>query len=246
MIAVLRVAVCMKQVLDPEAPASTLVIDEEALTVSAPGTPPLWNPNDLNALKAANDLGDAEITIVTAGPSLSKNLILKALAHGAAKAVVVEASMTYDSAVTAQTLVEALAKAGEFDLILTGRRAPDTNAGAVGFLLARELGRPVVALATAIRVDEGGESIEVDRLVDGGIETITCPLPAVVTVSNEVGELPYTEFKAIAAAKKKPLETLAVTPESPVPVVKLAAMEKPDFERECKMIDADALVELLA
>lgn len=242
----MRVAVCMKQVLDPEAPASTLVIDEQTLTVSAPGTPPLWNPNDLNALKAANDLGEAEITIVTAGPSTSKNLILKALAHGAERAVVVEAPATYDSDLTAQTLADALGKAGEFDLVLTGRRAPDTNAGAVGFSLAQKLGRPVVALATAIRVADGGQSIEVDRLVDGGVETVTCPLPAVVTVSNEVGELPYTEFKAIAAAKKKPLETLAAAPESPAPVVRPAAMEKPVFERECKMIDVDALVELLA
>lgn len=236
----------MKQVLDPEAPASTLVIDEEALTVSAPGTPPLWNPNDLNALKAANDLGEAEITVVTSGPSPSKTLVLKALAHGAERAVVVEAPPTYDSALTAQTLANALAEVGGFDLILTGRRAPDTNAGAVGFLLAQKLGWPVVALATAIRVADGGQSIEVDRLVDGGIETVTCPLPAVVTVSNEVGELPYTEFKAIAAAKKKPVETLAVAPESADPVVKLTAMEKPVFERECQMIDADALAELLA
>lgn len=242
----LRVAVCMKQVLDPEAPASTLVIDELSLAVSAPGTPPLWNPNDLNALKAANDLGDAEITVITAGPSPSKNLILKALAHGASRAVIVEAPTSYDSGFTAQILADALLEAGEFDLILTGRRAPDTNAGAVGFMLAQRLGLPVIALATAIKVVDGGRCVEVDRLIDGGIETTTSPLPTVVTVSNEVGELPYTEFKAIAAAKKKPIETIVASPEAPDLAVKLVAMEKPVFERTCQMIDAAELAELLA
>lgn len=246
----LRVLVCVKQVLDPEAPPSTLEVDPGGLGVSARGTPPVLNPYDANALKAALDLrdggegGGVGITVLTVGPSPAPAVMLKALAAGADRVLALkvpeEAAALADGARTARRLAALVERVGGFDLVLAGRQAADTNAGAVGSLLAGLLGVPVVTLAVALRRGEGAEVV-VERLVDGGTETVACPLPAVVTVSSEVGELPYPPLPALQAARRKPVDVL--TPEdlgledAPADLV-LTGLTRPSLDRDCEIIDA--------
>lgn len=254
----LRIAVCMKQVLDPEAPASTLRIDATTLRVSAPGTPPLWGPYDLNALKLAGDLKraatsgelgnvtDAEVVLLTAGSNISKTLVIKALASGADSAVILErnsGAALDDSRQTAAALAAMATHSGEFDLILTGRRAPDTNAGAVGAYLAELTGAALLSLATDVEIVDspGGPLLRVTRLTGRGTEIVECGLPAVLTVSSEVGELGLTEFKNVIAAKKKPIEVL--TPVDLPNLVEvtpavLHGLAHADFERDCQLIES--------
>ena len=140
-----RIIVCMKQVLDPEAPSSAFQIDPEAKRVIPPkGVPPVLNPFDENALEAAlriKDTQGAEITVISMGRNLAKPVVRKSLAVGVEQLILLEddAFEELDSSSTAHVLALAIKKIGEYDLILCGREAADTDAGQVGSGIAEIL-----------------------------------------------------------------------------------------------------------
>jgi len=112
-----------------------------------------------------------------------------------------EAFVDGDSWATANSLAMAVKKVGEYDLILTGREASDTNAGQVGSGIAEILGLPSVTLVKKIEILDGKAKVE--RVTADGYEVIEVSLPAVLTISNEIGEPRYPTIKGIMAAKKK-------------------------------------------
>ncbi|MDH5781072.1 MAG: hypothetical protein OEZ07_00695 [Dehalococcoidia bacterium] len=113
-----NIIVCMKQVLDPEAPVSTYQVDAEAKRVVQRGVPPVLNPYDENALEAALRIKDTQMSKITAismGRSLSKAVARKALAAGADQMVLLEDSAFegLDSWATALILAAAIKKIGK-------------------------------------------------------------------------------------------------------------------------------------
>jgi electron transfer flavoprotein beta subunit len=204
----LRIIVCMKQVLDPEAPSSAFKVDPEAKRVLPPaGVPPVLNPFDENALEAAlriKDSQDTEIIILSVGRSLAKAVVKKPLAAGADHLILLEddAFADLDSFATAHVLSLAIRKIGKFDIILCGREAADTDAGQVGPGIAEILGIPSVTVARSVKTNNG--KVIVERVVSDGYEVIESPMPVLVTASSEVGELRPTPLKAILEAQKKP------------------------------------------
>ncbi|GAH10507.1 unnamed protein product, partial [marine sediment metagenome] len=90
---------------------------------------------------------------------------------------------------------------GDYDIIFCGREASDWNAGQVGSGIAELLGLPSVTLAKKIDISDGKARVE--RVTDEGYEVIELSLPALITVSNEIGEPRYPTIKGIMAAKKK-------------------------------------------
>ena len=108
-----------------------------------------------------------------------------------------------DSWSTANALATAIKKIGEYDLIFCGRQAADWDAGQVGAGIAEILGIPSVTLAKKAEVADGKAKVE--RVVTDGYQVIEVGLPALITVSNELGEARYATLKGImAAAKKQP------------------------------------------
>ena len=105
-----------------------------------------------------------------------------------------------DSRGTALALAKAIEKIGDVDLILCGRQAADTDAGQVGIGIAAMLDIPAITLAQKVEVKDG--SVRVERLVAEGYEVVEAALPALVTASNEVGELRFPPVKAVIAAQK--------------------------------------------
>ena len=190
----MKILVCVKVVLDPEAPASLFKVDSEANKVIPPkGTPPVLNPFDENALEAALKIKDSDkgvsITVISLGKNIPKPVIKKSLATGADNLVLLEDESfeDLDSYSTANTLVKAIQKMGSYDLILCGREAADTDAGQVGLGIAEILGIPSVSLAG--KIEAGDKQLKVDRVTSTGYETVEVSLPAVVTVSSEIGTL---------------------------------------------------------
>ncbi len=205
----LRIIVCMKQVFDPEAPASSFQVDSEAKRVIPPkGTPPVLNPFDENALEAALRIKDTEggkITVVSMGLRLAKPVLRESLAVGADELILLEddAFEDFDSYATAYILVTAIKKIGEYDLILCGRQAADTDAGQVGSGIAEILGIPSITVARKIEVSNG--KVRVERIVSEGYDIIEAPMPVLVTASSEIGDLREPGVEAFVAAAKKPV-----------------------------------------
>lgn len=201
------IIVCMKQVLDPEAPVSAFKIDPEAKRAIPPkGTPPVLNPNDENALEIAlriKEAQPAEITVISMGRQLARPVVKKSLAVGANELVLLEDEVfeDLDSYSTAYVLAAAIKKLGKYDLILCGRQAADTDAGQVGSGIAEILGIPSITVAQKAEVSDG--KVRVERVVSDGYEVIETSMPAVVTASNEVGDLRSPTMKAVMEAQKK-------------------------------------------
>ena len=244
----MRIIVCMKQVPDPAAPPSGITVDTEAKRVIMPqGTPPVMNPYDENALEAALKIKDtqaATVTVISAGKNLAKTVLRKSLAAGADELILLEdnAFEKLDSYATAHLLTTAIREAGEYDLILCGRQAADTDAGQVGSGIAEILKIPGITAACKVEVSDG--KVMVERVVSDGYEEIEAPTPALVTVSSEIGDLRYPGVKEVMAAQKMPI-TIRKGPELSIDVTGLKSLNMvglsvpPGRKTECQFIEGE-------
>ncbi len=244
----LRIIVCVKQVPDPEGPPTSYEVNEQDNRVIIKGISPVINPFDENALEAAiriKETREAKITLLSMGRNLSRAVLLRAMATGVDEAVLVEGdefeATCLDSRATAEILTEVIKQLGEFNLILTGRQASDTNSGQVGLGIAKLLG--VSALTLAQKVEVTGDKVIVERVLSRGYETVEVPTPALVTVSGELGDLRYPSMPAIKAAKKLPQTVLTADQlgiNLPVSaMVETTKLTSPLRERSCTIIEGD-------
>jgi electron transfer flavoprotein beta subunit len=201
-----NIIVCVKQVPNPEIPMGKFRIDTKTNSVIPPeGVPPVISPFDEQAVEAALRLKEqcgGKITAITMG--VATDVLKHAISMGADEGIILEdeAFANPDSFSTAYVLTCAIRRIGEYDLILCGRQAADWDAGQVGIIIAENLGIPAVTFARKIEAIGGG--IRVERVLIDGSEVLEAPTPALVTVSNEIGQprLP-TGWGIIAAARKK-------------------------------------------
>ena len=206
----MHVVVCVKQVPNPEAAFSMLKVDEQAKkVVPAAGLQLVMSPFDEQALEAALRVRDAgsqaKITALSVGPESARNALKHALAMGADEAILIHDDDAADapSEAVAHMLARAMRELAPVDLILTGRQAADWDAGIVGCGIAELLELPVVTFACSIEAN--GESVRVERVLPDGFETIEAGLPAVVTVSNELGAARKPSLRETMRAARKPL-----------------------------------------
>jgi electron transfer flavoprotein beta subunit len=204
----LDIIVLIKQIPDPEIPPASFKIDAAANKVVPPaGVAPVIDPYSEHALEAALRLKDANpgstIKAVSMGVGLNKDLLKKALALGADELILLDdpAFADLDSAGSAAALAMAIKKIGKFDVILTGRQAADWDAGQVGQLVAGTLNLPAVTYAR--KIEATGGKLRVERVTAEGYEVVESPIPAVVTVTGELGKLRLPNIKGVLAAKKK-------------------------------------------
>jgi len=203
----LNMIVCCKQVLDPEAPPASFKIDPSTnKVIPPPGVPPVVNPFDEQAVEAAlriKDLQGGKITVLSMGNNLLRDVVKKPLSMGADELILLEdeAFEGGDSWSIAFALATAIKKVGEYDIIFCGRQAADWDAGQVGSGIAEILGIPGVTLAKKVEATDGKARVE--RVISDGYQVIEVTLPALITVSNELGEARYATLKGIMAASKK-------------------------------------------
>jgi electron transfer flavoprotein beta subunit len=203
----LTIAVCVKQVVDPEAPLSLFAIAPDGRNlVPPPGTPPVLSTFDENALEAALRIKDAvgaRVVVFSLGNRLARPVLKKTLAAGADELVLLEDEgfTELDSSGTALALAAGIRKLGGIDLVLCGRQAADTDAGQVGIGIASILGLPAITLAQHVELMGDGK-LRVERVLHDGHEVVEVFLPAVVTASNEIGELRFPPVKAVIAAQR--------------------------------------------
>lgn len=203
----INIIVCIKQVLDPEAPTSAFSIDPVARrAIPAPGIPPVLNPYDENALEAAlriKDRQSAKITVLSMAPHFARPVMRKTLALGADELVLLEDKLfdNFDSYFTAFVLAKAIRKVGKYDIILCGREAADSDSGQVGIGIAEILRLPGITLARKLETING--KVRVERLRSDGYEVVEAPMPVLVTATSEIGELRTTSVTELILAQQK-------------------------------------------
>jgi len=242
---------CVKQVPDPEAPASQFKVDEVAKKVlPIPGVQPVPSQFDTIGVEAAlrikDKVGDTTITVLTLGPDSYKDTIKHCLAMGVDEGVHINdpALNEADHWATAEILAAAIKKLEPADLIICGRQAVDWDMGVVGSTLAELMGLPVVTLAKDVQM-EGGK-VTVERLLMDGAETVEATTPCVITVSNELGEPRYPQLRQIMAAARKEVKALTASDlgiDGAKNRVVLEALFVPETEVETEFIEAETLKE---
>src|SRR4051794_30838109 len=192
----MNVVVCAKQIPDPAAPGE---LDPNTNTLKREGKLILDDSDAYGvemALQLADKAGGGEVTLVSMAPNSEVGGLRTALAMGAAKAILVsdDALKGSDALSTAKVLSAAIKRA-EPDLILAATESTDGYTGTLPVQVAELMGLPSVTFAKHIEVD--GQTVKVQRQTEAGYDEITCPLPALVTVTAGVVEPRYPSFKGI-------------------------------------------------
>ena len=150
----------------------------------------------------------SEIVAVSCGVQQSQETIRTALAMGADRGILVTSDQPLEPLGIAK-LLKAIVEKEQPELVILGKQAVDNDNNQTGQMLAALLGWPQGTFASKIEREDG--ALKVTREIDGGLETLTLKLPAVVTADLRLNEPRYASLPNIMKAKKKPLETM--TPE---------------------------------
>jgi electron transfer flavoprotein beta subunit len=196
----------VKRVPDSEA---RIKIAADGKSIDGSGIKFVLNPYDEyaveEALKLKEAAGTGEVVVLSVGPDTAQETIRTALAMGADRGVLLRSEhLPLDPLPVAKALVAEL-KDGGYDLILFGKMAIDDSSHAVGAMVAELLGLPCVSAAARLEIADGTGTAE--REIEGGVEVVQFPLPAVVTADKGLNEPRYPALRGIMMAKKKPLET---------------------------------------
>lgn len=205
--------VCAKQIPDPETPPAAFRIDEaKNEVIPAQGIAPVLSQFDGMAAEAALRLveaaGEGRITVISLGQESAQAAIKQVLAMGADEGILLEdeALQGGDSYTTARTLAAAINHLGDVDAVFCGRQAADWDMGQVGLGIAELLGWPAAIIGKDVQIDGG--NLVVQRVLADGFETVSMPTPAVVTISNEIGDPRYPKLQQIMQAARKTVTRL--------------------------------------
>ena len=207
------------------------------------------NPFDEIAVEEAVRLKEAgaatEIVAVSCGPQACQETLRTALAIGADRAILVESDAELQPLAVAKLLKAVCIKENP-TLVVLGKQAIDDDSNQTGQMLAALLGWPQATFASRIKLSS--EKAEVTREVDGGLETVSIKLPAVVTTDLRLNEPRYVTLPNIMKAKKKTLEVLkpdALGVDVSPRLSTVKVVEPPKRKAGTKVPDAKALVDRL-
>lgn len=201
----MKIAVCVKRVPDSE---TRVKIAPDGKSLDEAGVKFVLNPYDEFALEEAlrrkEQAGAGEVVVLCLGPAAAQETLRTALAMGADRAVLLQTDrVPADGLEVARALVAEL-RGGAYDLILFGKAAIDDANQQVGPMVAELLGLPCVTSVAHLTIANG--ALEAEREIEGGLEVVTCSLPAVLTCDKGLNTPRLPSLKGIMAAKKKPLE----------------------------------------
>lgn len=170
------------------------------------------NPFDEIAIEESLKLREAksvkEIIAITIGPSKAQETLRTALALGVDKAVHIETAEGLDvPPLQVAKLLKAYVDKSKADLVILGKQAIDDDSNQTGQMLAGLLKWPQATFASKVDIKDG-KSIVVSREIDGGMETLESPLPAIITTDLRLNTPRFATLPNIMKAKKKPIDKL--------------------------------------
>ncbi len=186
-----------------------------------------------------------EVIVVSIGPATAQEQLRTALALGADRAVLLETELSVDSLQVAKLLAQ-LVRQEQPGLVILGKQAIDSDNNQTAQMLAALTGMGQGTFASKVVVT--GDTVAVTREIDGGLQTVSLKLPAIVSTDLRLNEPRYASLPNIMKAKKKPLEVMAadslgVSLASNVKVLKVTAPSS--RQAGIKVDSVDALVEKL-
>lgn len=237
----MKILVCISKT--PDTTAKIAFTDNNTKFAEA-GVQWIINPYDewyalVKAIELKEKDASVVIHLVTVGGTDAEPIIRKALALGGDEAIRVNTSPTDSYQVAEQ--IAAIAREGNYDLVLTGKETIDYNGGAVGGMLAEMLDQPYVALATALQLS--GTTATVTREIEGGEETLEASLPLVISCQKGMAEARIPNMRGIMAARTKPLKVVEAVPvDSPM---QFTGFGLPPAKAGVKLVAPDNMDELV-
>ncbi|KJJ95765.1 hypothetical protein UB44_22225 [Burkholderiaceae bacterium 26] len=202
----MKVLVAVKRVIDPNVKVR---VKADGSGVDLAGVKMSMNPFCEIAVEEAVRLKEkgiaTEVIAVSCGTSACQETLRTAMAIGADRGILVEAADELQPLAVAKLLFAIVQKESPA-LVLLGKQAIDDDCNQTGQMLAALMRRPQATFASELVVD--GNEARVTREVDGGLESISVPLPAVVTADLRLNEPRYVTLPNIMKAKKKPLDVI--------------------------------------
>jgi len=233
----MKIAVCIKRVPDSE---TRVKIAADGKSLDEAGVKFVLNPYDEfaveEALRRKEAAGTGEVAVFSLGPAAAQETIRTALAMGADRGVLLQTDKIPADPFEAAKLLAAELRGSSWDLILFGRMAIDDYNTQVGPLVAELLNLPCVTAVAHLDID--GTKGVAEREIEGGIEVVDFPLPAVLTADKGLNEPRYPALKGIMAAKKKPLEVKPVQPGTGT--LEIVALIPPPERKEGKIVGEGA------
>ncbi|KAF9143327.1 hypothetical protein BGX30_000768 [Mortierella sp. GBA39] len=209
----LRILVATKRVIDY---AVKIRVNAAGSAVETANVKHSMNPFDeigteqaiqIKEALAKSKTGTAEIVVVSCGPAKSQETLRTALAMGADRAIHVDSEEELQPLAVAK-LLKAVVEKEKPDMVILGKQAIDDDSNQTGQMLAGLLNWPQATFAS--KVELGDKSMTVTREVDGGVETVKTPLPAILTTDLRLNVPRYASLPNIMKAKKKPLAKFTV------------------------------------
>lgn len=202
----MKVLVPVKRVVDynikPRVAADGSGVETQGVKMS-------MNPFDEIALEEAlrlREKGQAdEVVAVTIGAQVAQDVLRTAMAMGADRAILIQTDAEVEPRAVS-SLLKAVVEKEQPGLVSMGKQAIDDDMNATGQMLAARLGWPQGTFASKVEIADG--RVGVAREVDGGTETVSLSLPAVITADLRLNEPRYASLPNIMKARKKPLETI--------------------------------------
>lgn len=199
----MNIVVCVKQV-----PDSAAKLAAEGGRATWGDAPLVLNPWDEYAVEAAlvqKEAAGGQVTAISLGGESAKEALKTALAMGCDQAILISdpAMSGADSQAVARLLKAAVMKIGSVDLLFFGRQAIDGDMGVTPSQTARLLGWPMLGLISVIKqVDPAARRLSIERTLEEGRQAVESQLPAVLSVSKDIGEPRYPSFMGIRKASR--------------------------------------------
>jgi electron transfer flavoprotein beta subunit len=142
------------------------------------------------------------------GPERTTEAIRKGLSMGADGGVLIsDPALAASDAVATSKVLSKVIKDGGFDLVFCGTESTDARMSVIPAMLSESLGWAQLTFAGSVKVDPSAKTVEIARMTESGVETMSAALPCVVSVIEKINEPRYPSFKGIMAAKKKPIDS---------------------------------------
>ncbi len=242
----MKILVPVKRVPDP---ATTIRVLADGSGIATDNVKWVINPFDEiaieEALRIKEKQGNGEVVLISVGQQTWQEQLRTGLAMGADRAILVRTDAPLDTLAVARVIAK-IASDEKPELVIVGKQAIDDDSNQIGQMMAETLGWPQATFASKIEI--AGEKCTVVREVDGGLETVGFPLPAVVTADLRLNEPRYASLPGIMKARKKPLNEIAADSlgVNLAPKLKIKTLKAPEKRQAGRKVGSvQELVQLL-